>query len=96
MPVRVVVTCAGCGKEKGDVNHWWGVHADPPTSVQSPQEFIIRPFTLVDARAGYESYCGQQCLTKALSEWMDERAKFAQTAQIRSTLAPDVPKGEQT
>ena len=62
------VNCDICGKEKGSVNHWWIF--DPPRT-EGQELFLMAKWS--DERAvRYKHACGQECLIKAVSEWMQK------------------------
>lgn len=54
--------CDGCGKEKGEVNHWFIVRADQ-------EGFTVSPF-MPSGHSGC-IYCGQSCVIKAFSEYLE-------------------------
>ncbi|HEV2493741.1 MAG TPA: hypothetical protein VG204_11810 [Terriglobia bacterium] len=57
--------CGGCGKLKGEDNHWFAVieHADG---------FFVAPLAAIAKPT--EAYCGEQCLHKALSQLITQLA----------------------
>lgn len=72
MAQRTILICDGCGAEKREVNHWFGVGI-------YGEEFAIRPFA---SRMVSDSiYCGQACVIRALSEHMDRCRETEKTCQ---------------
>lgn len=67
MAVIEKIVCDVCGKQKQDVNHWWIF--DPPNEGQ--ELFLLAKWS--DERAvTYRHACGQECVIKAVSEWMQK------------------------
>ena len=64
--------CDICGKQKGDVNHWWMY--DPPKGPQ--QCFGIWEWDN-DCAAGLKHACGQECVIKAVNEWMQGQGSLS-------------------
>jgi hypothetical protein len=63
-------TCDVCGKEKLSTNHWWCGY------VSTAVGYMLTPFCETLARNDIvQSFCGQQCVTKAVSQWMAEQSK---------------------
>jgi len=62
MAITEQITCDVCGKSKGSVNHWWMLG-------ENPKELVIRPYV---PSLGWKHLCGQQCVIKAVSEWMQK------------------------
>ncbi len=63
--------CDICGKQKGDVNHWW---VGTATEIGSHRSFVVYPWpcgrgeVAVGKRVNH--LCGQQCAIQAVSEWL--------------------------
>ena len=67
--------CNVCGKEKGEVNHWWLyiIH-----HVLSDEEFFsleVRPWVENDVDF-MKHACGQECVVKAVNSYLSEAAKL--------------------
>jgi len=72
MAKRTVYTCNVCGKDKLKTNHWWIAY------VSSAPGFMLSPWS--DSLAENEevkTLCGQECLIKAVNEWMQKQQKAA-------------------
>lgn len=73
MAQKTTYYCDGCGKEKGETNHWWVIYSEVS------MELI--PFR-VEAKSGMGTeskiYCGQACVTAAVSKYMDRQVKKAE------------------
>ena len=79
MAIAQAVTCNICGKQKGSVNHWWlfGI-----THVLGDEEYLgfeAKPWIQADAEYMRHA-CGQECLIKALSQWMQLKQEIEATA----------------
>lgn len=62
--------CDGCGVEQGDANGWFAVRAN--------LWFVVVPFeAAVEERAvqEHEHICGQECLHKRLSQWLETNSR---------------------
>lgn len=68
MGVKTIITCDVCGKQKGDVNHWWLVWA-------SRQGMWIEPFRLIEADSQPKHICGQECAIRSLNDYMNSITK---------------------
>lgn len=73
MARRESFTCDICGKEKQDVNHWF-VFND---AAYSGDELGIAVFQWHEPLSGYQHLCGQECVIKAVSKWMQNLTKPA-------------------
>lgn len=66
---KEIYTCDGCGKQKGEVNHWYVLMR----GTKYAQLLGIGPFDLVLEDASVESQksaqhlCGQECLLKMVA-----------------------------
>jgi len=63
------IKCDICRKQKAEVNHWWigFMRCDSVTSS------VIQPWNDEIAEAiGAKHLCGQECVTKFVSEWMQK------------------------
>jgi len=70
--------CDGCGKRKGPDNHWFAATANNATTC-GPVWVV---YLLANAPAhGIKAYCGEQCLHKALSDWVGEQPARAKQAE---------------
>ena len=59
---KVTYYCDGCGAEKKEVNHWYATRIDS-------EGFTVRP---IEGCGSYSRiYCGQGCVTEALSKYME-------------------------
>ena len=61
-------TCDQCGKEKGEINHWYGIRLqlDHPGAVT--HSFLIQKWQFT---ADEDSHvCGQNCASILLARWM--------------------------
>lgn len=65
-----VYICDGCGKQKGEVNHWWMINAGSLRFGLSLLQFEEEMAKLPN----YKHYCGRECALKAVSAWMNEQA----------------------
>ena len=65
MAITQAITCDQCGKVKGDVNHWW--------LYSFSGAFTAEPWG--DKAEIFKHACGQECLTKALNEFMQSVQK---------------------
>jgi hypothetical protein len=73
MPRQLNDVCAGCSRVKGEVNHWFAVR-------HQGTYFVVYPWSEMSVTTGEcDSYCGQACVAKALSVWMQERSVGAVT-----------------
>ena len=61
-----VFTCNGCGKQKQKVNRWWLASLNGGT-------FQIQPWTDEEANSAQQHLCGESCLTKAVSKYMQTK-----------------------
>lgn len=59
--------CDGCGATRGEANHWWMLAVPPIEGVPTPLVFQVRVWTEGDTD-DYQHYCGERCLTQAISE----------------------------
>lgn len=66
MSRKVTYYCDGCGKQRGEANHWWIVRTGKPS-------ISIYPFDPIDSGTEFDCYCGQGCAMKAVSEWMQSQ-----------------------
>lgn len=64
MAHKTTYYCDGCGAEKKEVNHWW--------IADDHKEFVIFPFDPIDIAVDSKLYCGQSCVLKAVSEYMEK------------------------
>lgn len=65
MAKREVFTCNVCGKDKQAINHWWIAYKSNGIG------FMLSPWNESLARNDeVQSLCGQECLIKAVSLWM--------------------------
>lgn len=66
MPEYNTARCEECGIEKKDSNHWFGMTTyDVGLTIWSWRYRVI----------GDPVYCGEKCLTKALSQWLEKQPK---------------------
>lgn len=61
-----VYFCDGCGKQKQSVNHWYLLSVDGGLHLDKWVED--------SASAADKHLCGAECVTKAVSEWMQGAA----------------------
>jgi len=67
--IAQTITCDVCGKQKGQVNHWWMYLGGEMFSVWAWND-----------DAGEVSHaCGQECLHKALDKWIQEKVSETHT-----------------
>lgn len=70
----MVLICDVCGRQKGSTNHWYVAITDPPTAELPGSEGIafgpIEAETF-DPALKREHICGQECLHKRLSQWLE-------------------------
>lgn len=66
--ITETVTCDVCGKVKQAVNHWWEVKA-------CFGGYWIFPTGLAVREDGMKDCCGQECVIKAVNEWMQSSVK---------------------
>jgi adenine-specific DNA methylase len=60
------ITCDGCGKKKGDVNHWWLME-------KTANEFRIYRWNEQTTKGlirRAKHLCGQECVIKAVNEYL--------------------------
>lgn len=68
--------CDGCGKVKGETNHWFKSYiSETMFEVARPQ----------DRDSSYKDYCGQNCITKAFQEWLNAQQE-AHEATIQNSV----------
>jgi hypothetical protein len=71
MAIATQVTCDVCGKQKGDVNCWW---VGTITEVGTHKSLKIYPWPTGSKEVAngktVNHLCGQECVIKAVSEWM--------------------------
>lgn len=60
MSVALQIKCDGCGKIKGETNHWYAIN-------KVENKLVIMPYTENRAKR-YPVLCGQECLVKSISE----------------------------
>ena len=65
MPKVEYWKCGGCGKLKGEDNHWFAV-------MEHSDGFFVA--TLAASASPTEAYCGEQCLHKAVSQLIAQLA----------------------
>lgn len=66
---RIVYTCDGCGVEKKESNHWFSLI----------QREGFTEISVWGMRAGNSSiYCGDACVMKAVSAWLNEKKQAVQ------------------
>jgi hypothetical protein len=79
------VVCDGCGKVKGDTNHWWKVLVDEnpkgPYLALTPLDsnWLSGDWTQIF------DLCGQACVISKLSEWMNPKKEAAATPTLVET-----------
>ena len=72
MPRVQYFECGGCGKKKGQDNHWFVVRTSHSSA--SLAFFHATPFVSENFDDHWdEIYCGAACLTKAFSRWVGHR-----------------------
>lgn len=64
MPVVTKYICDGCGKEKGETNHWFRVSGD-----WSGEKYGIKVSKWNTDIGGFVM-CGESCVLAAISKWM--------------------------
>lgn len=74
MAITETVTCDVCGKQKGSVNHWW-MFTVCRTNPDLP-ELDIAPWN-EDYSEQFDHACGQECLIKAVNEWMQGQGSLS-------------------
>lgn len=57
--------CDVCGKQKGDVNHWWLVW-------MTPFAFTVRPWGDDQVERTSIHLCGNECVQRKVSEFLSE------------------------
>jgi hypothetical protein len=63
MAITQSVTCDVCGKQKGEVNHWYLSSVDGGT-------LHLDKWDDDSAAAAGNHLCGQDCVVKAVNKWM--------------------------
>jgi len=66
--VKAIYTCDGCGRTKGDTNHWYGVEEMGSRSTLHP---TLRIVSFDDSGRDMEHICSDDCLTKRLAQFSD-------------------------
>lgn len=66
MAIAQAVTCDACGKQKGEVNHWFYLL---PAS-----NFHLSVWDAGADALGAQHLCGAECVIKAVNKWMQEQA----------------------
>lgn len=65
----VVITCDVCGQQRGETNHWFVAGHDRSNLAAGiafgPGDSVFSDFVTV------EHICGQECLHKRLSQWLE-------------------------
>jgi hypothetical protein len=75
--------CDYCGKIKGESNHWWLRVTYGPG-----QAFIVDEWSAQLADQGnVEHICSQECASKALSQWMSQRANAGPSQPVEDAEA---------
>lgn len=67
MAIGQAINCDACGKQKGAVNCWWMVFREG-------KRIEIEPWG-EDYEVASEHLCGQDCLIKSVSKWMQEKTE---------------------
>ena len=70
MAITETVTCDVCGKQKGQVNHWWMY------AFGGYQRMEIKPWNDSSADA-WKHACGQGCVMKAVNEFMQGQGSLS-------------------
>lgn len=70
---KEIVTCDECGKQKGDVNHWFRAlqNADSIRIMQSE----VHPYLHTSEVGALFDLCGQACVIQAVQKWMGAQSK---------------------
>lgn len=67
MARRDAFTCDVCGKAKQDVNHWWMLFEG-----ESQTGTYCAVYTWDGDIESFKHLCGQECVIKAVNEWMQK------------------------
>lgn len=65
MAIRNAYSCDICGKDKQQVNHWWMMSFDG-------ESLHLDPWHEEDAEEAAKHLCGQECVIKAVSEYLSK------------------------
>lgn len=60
--------CDGCGKMKGETNHWWIMYAS--RDLDNAPMFQIYTWPSGTPSDGVKHICSQECAIKTISEWL--------------------------
>jgi hypothetical protein len=70
------IVCDGCGKVKGETNHWYMVS-------NIDDEFVLTRWIEADQDSYSVSHlCGQACVISKLSEWMNPKKEAVTTPTL--------------
>jgi hypothetical protein len=64
---NITYTCDRCGRQKGETNHWFCFH------LNSYGGIVLSVFK--ETSVVYQYACSEQCLMKAVSEWLSGLSK---------------------
>ena len=67
MAITTVITCDECGKQKGEVNHWFSGYKEGNCY------FGITKRIVDDDESTRTHLCGRECLMKAINKWLEEK-----------------------
>jgi hypothetical protein len=90
MSQKTETICDQCGARKGETNHWWFVFEDE-------QKYITVykvPPVAWNSKNKMQDYCSEQCVTRALSEFMG-RVEPNQEHRQTSPFPPEAFVAEQ-
>jgi hypothetical protein len=77
--------CDVCGKQKGNVDHWWLVWIEPyrPHEQAAERQLLkIYPWENMSAHdADVKHLCGQACLQKLVERWLNSESASASLAR---------------
>jgi len=65
--LKLACECNGCGRSKGEANHWWSVRREGRSIVIQPL-----PADVAAWPAKTEHFCGAACAMRAVQRMMDE------------------------
>lgn len=68
---RTETICDRCGARKGDSDGWWKAWV-------TENSFTVQP----DGKGDYKDYCNDNCVMKALQDFMDTRRNISEEKRI--------------
>jgi hypothetical protein len=77
----VQITCDVCGRVKQETNHWFKAVVDPVHPNPAGIAFGTSAAEVGDSDLKIEHICGQECLHKRLSRWIEGTIASTSTTQ---------------